>query len=166
MGISPKQKTDVKTGLIKELLTPKQRPEKPQARQRLEFELQCACHAYIELQYPNFYSFHIANERKVKKVGRKQIPLEGAALKKAGVKRGNPDYWILESFELNGADYKGTIVELKAKGKLNNTSPEQKQCIRDLRARGYFVEVTDNIETFVDIIDRNYLKHKKNKWQI
>lgn len=140
------------------------RPVKQSRRQEPEFELQCACHEYIEFQYPKFYAFHIANERKVKKYGKKQTPIEGVRLKRMGVKKGNPDYWILHPFDRDGIRYSGTVIELKAKGKLNNTSPEQKECIRQLKLIGYYVDVVDNLEDFIAIVDKNYLSLKQNRY--
>lgn len=164
-GINPKGKEDEKAAAIKKLLSPQsEKPQRKTVRQQLEFNLQCAAHEYMLSQYPLFYCFHIANERKVKKYGCRQIPIEGLKMKQAGVKKGNPDYWILEEFLRDGVQYKGTVIELKAKGKLNNTSPDQKRCIRDLKQRNFFVEVVDNIETFIEIIDKNYSQCKRKLW--
>lgn len=164
-GIKPKQNEDATSKAIKTLLNPSQRPENPKVRQEAEFELQCACHEYMQLQYPNLYCFHIPNERKVKTYGKKKIPIEGAKLKRAGVKKGNPDYWILQPFTTaNGKYYIGTVIELKAPGKLANTSIEQKQCIRDLRTIGYFVEVIDSLSDFISTVDKIYNNLKRKQW--
>lgn len=164
-GIKPKQNEDGTSKAIKGLLNPSQRPEAPKVRQEAEFELQCFCHEYVQLQYPNLYAFHIPNERKVKTYGKKKIPIEGAKLKRAGVKKGNPDYWILQPFVADdGKRYIGTVIELKAPGKLSNTSPEQKQCIRDLQAIGYYVDVHDNLGDFINTVDKNYKHLKRKQW--
>lgn len=163
-GIKPKQNEDATSKAIKALLNPSQRPENPKIRQEAEFTLLCACHEYTQLQYPNLYCFHIPNERKVKTYGKNKIPIEGAKLKRAGVKKGNPDYWILKPFTIDNKNYLGTIIELKAPGKLSNTSPEQKQCIRDLQAIGYFVDVLDNLQDFINTVDKNYKQLKRKQW--
>lgn len=164
-GLKPKQEEDKTQKAIRQLLQPSQRPEKPKVRQEAEYELQCACHGYMMLQYPDLYCFHIPNERKVKKYGKNQIPIEGAKLKKAGVKKGNPDYWICQPYTDSAGKFKlGTITELKAPGKLNNTSPEQKDCIRKLQRIGYFVTVVDNLEDFIELVDKNYKHLKRKQW--
>jgi len=164
-SIKPKQEEDLTSKAINQLLRPSQKPENKRIRKEEEFELQCACHEYMALQYPNLYCFHIPNERKVKTYGKNKIPIEGAKLKRAGVKRDNPDYWILQPFTTaNGKAYLGTVIELKAPGKLSTTSTDQKQCIRDLKTIGYFVEVIDSLSDFINTVDKIYNNLKRKQW--
>lgn len=131
----------------------------PAVISREEDELQIAVTTYVQLQYKHLFYFHPANERKVKRVGKKQIPLEGIILKKKGVKKGLADCWFMDSFTMSGVTYKGLILELKALGCLNDTSIEQEQCLQDLEDRGFFCQVVDNFNDAKIIIDRCY-KHQ------
>lgn len=157
-GINPK--SDQPEQPFKDLLLKAEGLKLPPVKRNAqpEFELQCACMTYLKMQYKHLFAFHPANERKVKLVGKKKIPVEGNRLKQAGVKKGLLDIFILDPFENQDGDmfYVGTVIELKAPGRIKDTSVDQEDCIRELKARNFYVEVVDSFDRFKQIIDLNY----------
>jgi hypothetical protein len=77
----------------------------------------------------------------------------GAQLKREGVKAGFPDVAI---YEPRGKFF-GLFIELKVEGK--KPRPNQIKWLSDLKKRGYFVNHTDSLDEFIEIVD-NYLKIK------
>ena len=76
---------------------------------------------------------------------------EAANLKAQGVKAGFPDVAIYEP----RGKYHGLFIELKRDGA--KPRPNQVEWLKSLKKRGYFVEHTDSLDEFIEIVD-NYLK--------
>ena len=71
--------------------------------------------------------------------GRKRTEAEAGKLKAEGVRRGVPDV----ALDVARRGHHGLRIEMKAPGKLKDTSAEQDEWHRLLRAEGYLVVVCD-----------------------
>lgn len=108
-----------------------------------EFSIHIAVVKWFNLQYPiladDFH--HFANERRC-------TPREGYTLKRMGVKRGVPDFFL--AYPRN--NYAGLWLELKSKnGKL---SAEQKLFLERKSQNGYAASCAWSFEQAQDIINK------------
>jgi hypothetical protein len=110
-----------------------------------EDNLLIAIVAYVRAQYPKVLFTHIANERKTSVI-------QGARLKRKGVKAGIPDLLI---FRAKGDWAVGLAVELKIKP--NKPTASQQQVLDQLAAEGWQTRVCYTFDEAQNEID-NYLK--------
>ncbi len=85
--------------------------------------------AYIRAQYPKILFTHIANERKAS-------PIQGARLKRKGVRAGMPDLLI---FRIKGDWSVGMAIELKVHP--NKPNHKQREILEQLSLEGWQVRV-------------------------
>jgi hypothetical protein len=72
--------------------------------------------------------------------GRGRSKMEAGKLKAEGVKRGVLDVWL----PVRRRCHSGLVIEVKAPGERNHTSPEQRWWIDFLERQGFMVAVYDN----------------------
>jgi hypothetical protein len=114
-------------------------------RSKEEFQLQCSCVRWFDLQFPKMSTFLWA----VPNGGSRNV-MEAVNLKRAGVRRGVPDMML--SMAMGG--FHGLFIEFKSKkGKL---SEEQEWFFVYHKARGYRCEVVRTFDEFLHII-KSYL---------
>ncbi len=117
-------------------------------RSKEEQQLQIATAQWLALQYPNINAFHVPNEgkRRGKIIGDKFVCLEGANLKRCGMKAGVSDWIILEPRN----KYHGLVIELKSK---EGTVPESQELfLNKCTERGYLAGICRSKETFVRVV--------------
>jgi hypothetical protein len=125
---------------------------------RAEAALQVEIAAFLDaLRLP---WFHPANERRCSAV-------QGALLKRAGVKAGIPDVLIFRAHMwsqtlpdgiLDYADRHGLAIELKSPG--NYPTPEQRAWLERLQAEGWTTAVCRSLSQVVDVLhDCSMLQH-------
>ena len=107
-------------------------------------------HVAQYLRYKGVMFNHSPNE------GKREVRT-GAQLKAMGMRPGFPDFFIYEA--RNG--YHGLAIELK-RIKGGTVSATQKQCLQELRDRGYRAEVAKGFDEARKIIDE-YLKEQKDE---
>lgn len=118
-----------------------------------EDSLQIAVADYLRLQYPYVLFCHIPN-------GGSRNAIEGAKLKRMGVKGGMPDIMIFKADikRVNIKDAKfnfGLFLELKIKP--NKPTKNQIEIMANLRDEGWAGDVCYDFESAKKLID-NYLK--------
>ena len=86
--------------------------------------------------------------------GRKRTAAEAGKLKAEGVKSGVPDVWL----PVPRQGYHGLVIEMKAPGKLANTSEAQDRWIERLQDQGWCVGVCDRWQHAWNLLAR-YLGH-------
>lgn len=111
-----------------------------------EDSLQIAVADYLRLQYPKALWIHCPN-------GGSRNAIEGAKLKKMGVKKGVPDILI---FEPKGDYHCGLAIELKIAP--NKATKEQIDFLADLEKRGWQCELCFDFNDAKEIID-DYFKN-------
>jgi hypothetical protein len=105
-----------------------------------EDRLQIAASNYLKLQYPGCLWFHPPN-------GGSRNKIEGAKLKRMGVKPGISDILILEPRK----EYSGLAIELKsAKGR---ATTEQKEFLKLLEERNWRTAIINNLDDFIKTVD-------------
>lgn len=112
-----------------------------------EDQLQIAVSNYLKLQYPNVFWCHPPN-------GGKRNAMEGAKFKSMGVRAGMPDLLIFEQRHYGGFA-RALAIELKIKP--NKVTPEQTECLAQLKSRSWQTEVCYSFDEAKKIIDE-YLK--------
>jgi hypothetical protein len=109
--------------------------------QRPEQELQIACARWFKLQYPNEIIAHYP-------AGGGRSKAEAGIFKAMSVLPNVPDLIIFTMRK----GYGGLFVELKQPGKKPTT--EQFAFMRKLECQGYFCDWTDNIDSFMQIVNK------------
>ena len=102
---------------------------------------------WLRLQHPDvaLHTLHIGNERK-------STPYAGAIMKRMGILKGASD--IFMAWPSKG--YHGMFIEVKSKtGRL---TPEQKEFLKRMGIKGYFVEVCYGAEQIIDTM-KYYLQN-------
>lgn len=113
-----------------------------------EDSLNIAVANYLRLQYPGVFFSHIPN-------GGSRNPIEGAKLKRMGVRRGLPDLMLFHrKYFKDRSTYAGLFIELKIKP--NKPSPEQMFAMDELRKNGWNGSVCYDFESAKTLID-NYI---------
>jgi len=118
-----------------------------------EDQLQIAVAQYCDLK--KWRWCHVANERNTS-------PRRGAMLKKKGVKRGVPDVLIFEDWKTPDdeftamgygpiADGFGIAIELKAPKRY--PTPEQREWLADLKARGWLTGIVHTLDEFIALTE-------------
>jgi len=117
-----------------------------------EDQLQIAVAQYCDLK--KWRWCHVANERNTS-------PRRGALLKKKGVKRGVPDVLIFEWWSSprhlpeqcpeSWTDGFGIAIELKAPKRY--PTPEQREWLADLKARGWLTGVAHTLDEFIALTE-------------
>lgn len=114
----------------------------------LETKLQIYCASFLFHQYPLLTWVHLPAEKK-------RNWFEGTLMQLTGVRKGFPDFMILQP----NNEYFGLAIELKVKyenGKKNTLDPAQKIWLDRLTKIGYKVEVVYSYDRFESIVN-NYL---------
>ena len=110
-----------------------------------EHLLQVACVNWFHLQYPKELIYAIPNG------GQRNI-ITAKKLKAEGVTAGVPDLFVAAAY----GGYNGMYIELK-NGKKGVVSKDQKLIIKQLKDKGYCVEVCRSFDDFREVVE-DYFK--------
>ena len=105
-----------------------------------EDNLQIACASYLRAQYPKALFCHVPN-------GGHRHKATAGKMKAMGVQRGITDVMVFEP-RMNNA---GLAIELKIKP--NKPTPDQRQVLQALEARGWLCQVVFDLDEFVALVD-------------
>ncbi len=116
---------------------------------------------WFNYTYPDLQDdfHHFANERFLTPKGGAEFH-EGRTLKRMGVKKGVPDFFLAIQMFCDGYNYAGMWLELKV-GK-NKVTPEQEAFLNRKTARGYHCVACWGFDGAKDLIT-NYLRNYDNK---